>query len=329
MWPHPASKAIIGGVSMKTLWVATAILVAGFVSGPSPAQTQEPVGFPDPALERQVRLCIDRPEGGIFTGDLESIKRFKAAEAGISDLTGIENMVNLEELDLRANSIVDVEPLGSLTKLKLLDLGAMDYVDVWPWEGKDDEFYMIDSTYFLAYWGGTYRSDDGNSISDISPISRLASLEHLDLSCNYVSDLSALSSLKNLRTLDMSFNEFSNLEPITGLTNLSCLNLIHCGLEDIGPLSRMTGLTYVGLGVNRISDISALRGLTSLDTVHLEMNTISDLTPLVENPGIGRADLIDVRGNGWSVKDNEQVKELEDRGVRFPPGFLDVPIDHW
>ena len=111
-------------------------------------------------------------------GDIESkIQEAKESNAtkldpsdkGISDVSPLTGLTNLEELYLGDNSITDVSPLAGLTKLKGLGLSE-------------------------------------NQISDLSPLAELTDLRILFLQKNQISDLSPLKGLKNLGMLHLEGN---------------------------------------------------------------------------------------------------------------------------
>ena len=46
--------------------------------------------FPDKNLEAAVREALEKPDGPLTRGDLESLEELNAERRGISDLTGLE-----------------------------------------------------------------------------------------------------------------------------------------------------------------------------------------------------------------------------------------------
>lgn len=89
------------------------------------------VTFKDNKLEQAVRRKINKPTGNIYKSDVESITEldYRApvpdcilAQSGIGDISGIENLENLESLDLGSSHISDISPLEGLTNLKSLTL---------------------------------------------------------------------------------------------------------------------------------------------------------------------------------------------------------------
>jgi internalin A len=132
---------------------------------------------------------------------------------------------------------------------------------------------------------------NGNSISDISPLSGLTSLTRLGLSGNSISDISVLS----------------------GLTSLTVLGLQSNSITDISVLSGLTSLIFLNVGFNSISDISALTGLTSLMTLYLYGNAaLSNIQPLLDNTGLGAGDIVFLTSTNVSCTD---VAALRAKGV--------------
>jgi hypothetical protein len=89
-----------------------------------------PVTFLDSNLEAAIRGEINKPSGPIYTFDLEAIILLDAPERGISDITGLEYCLNLEELWLQDNNISDISALAGLSKLELLFLAGNNISDI-------------------------------------------------------------------------------------------------------------------------------------------------------------------------------------------------------
>jgi len=210
------------------------------------AQDETQVTFPDTNLEAAIREAIDKPEGIIFTSDLDGLTSLKTK--GITDLTGLEYCNNLTELVLDYSRISDLTPLASLTNLTELRL----------WD---------------------------NEISDIAPLENLTNLTQLELGYNQISDLSPLASLANLTKLYLNGNQISDISPLTNLTTLTQLELGRNQISDISPLANLTNLTRLDLGYNQISDLSPLLSLPSLKTLHIRYgNPLSETSLKVHIP---------------------------------------------
>jgi Leucine-rich repeat (LRR) protein len=160
------------------------------LSAGATTESPESVIFPDANLEaairnalviegirRQDRALAQKPlDEPVTTAELAELTIMEARSKKISDLSGIEYCINLNELYLTDNNISDVSSLSRLTGLTKLDLGA-------------------------------------NQISDISPLSTLTELTDLDLYRNQISNISPLSSLTNLTYLFLFRNHISDISP--------------------------------------------------------------------------------------------------------------------
>ena len=182
------------------------------------------VTFVDENLEGIVRDAIGKPTGIIYDYDVDDISFLTAISTEITDLSGIEylvnlqmlgftscnvsdlaplsQLVNLEFLILIDNLITDITPLGSLTKLEILLLGN----NLEPRSNMEESITLEEAAYTL--------SDSGNSISDISPLAGLIELLVLGLEHNTVEDISALSGLVNLVWLELSDNNITDITPL-------------------------------------------------------------------------------------------------------------------
>jgi hypothetical protein len=106
-------------------------------------------------------------------------------------------------------------------------------------------------------------------------------LETLWVRWNQIADLSPLSSLIKLRHLDAHGNgHIPDLSPLSSLVNLEELVLRDNRIIDISPLSSLARLERLHIEWNRVNDVSALSSLPRLDKAYLEFNEITDLTPL-------------------------------------------------
>ncbi|MFT8337730.1 leucine-rich repeat domain-containing protein, partial [Schleiferilactobacillus harbinensis] len=164
---------------------------------------------------------------------------------GISDLSPLANLTQLQQLDLDDNNITDVSPLAKLTSLQELHLNS-------------------------------------NKISDISVLSGLHNLTNLEVGYNSITDLTPLSGLHLLSKLTISGNAaLSNLNSLASLTNLQSLRAAYLpALTNITGIKNAVQLSYLELENDNLTDVAALQNISSLTTVKLDSNHISDLSPL-------------------------------------------------
>jgi hypothetical protein len=166
------------------------------------------VTFADPVLEAMIRGTMGKTEGDITLAEAQAVTRMNLSnelqhtiseETPIKDLSGLENFISLETLDLSSHAVTDISPLAGLTKLTALSLA-------------------------------------GNPVADVSPLAGLTDLQLLVLSGSHAQEYSALANLVNLRVLMLDNSTISDLTPLAGLTNLRQLHLANSSIEDLSPL---------------------------------------------------------------------------------------------
>ncbi|MFW9845627.1 MAG: leucine-rich repeat domain-containing protein [Candidatus Thorarchaeota archaeon] len=133
---------------------------------------------------------------------------------------------------------------------------------------------------------------------DLSPLSRIESLEMLSLYSNYLTqvDLNPLAKCRNLRSLSLSINNITSLDlsPLASCQNLEALDVGPNELSEIdfSPLSRLAGLKKLRIDGNKVSklDLAPLAGMTNLHFLDLSMNELRtiDLWPLASCMSIKR-----------------------------------------
>ena len=271
------------------------------------------IDIPDPNLRALLEEALGTQT--IRPDVMATLTTLKASNRDISDLTGLEFAINLEELWISDNPVSDLSPLAGCTKLIRLFAWNTPYIsDVSPLanltkleqlEFKDSEihdisslvrltnlrvlqFYATDISDISPLSGMTklervrFRHSD---VMNISPLANAVNLEWIDLASSEVSDLSPLRDLTKLEFADLTWNRISNIEPLRHLTNLTRLELKgNQRISDVSALAGLVNLERLELSFNKVSDVSTLAGLTKLRTLELEHNEITDFSPLAGLP---------------------------------------------
>jgi len=106
---------------------------------------------------------------------------------------------------------------------------------------------------------------DKAGTSDINEANRwLLNKKELDLSRSEISDITPLTSLNHLTHLNLSKNRISDITPLRSLTNLWELNLSGNQISEITPLRSLANLRKLNLRDNQISDITILPCMNEL-----------------------------------------------------------------
>ncbi len=245
--------------------------------------------------------------------------RFPPATAPFESLVGIQNLTGLTSLTLNNKSITDISALSGLTNLTVLRLHTNWITDISALSG-------------LTKLTDLFLSE--NSFSDISALSEMTEMrvlrlhKHGDfkgvqlprdfrgvqrLDNNPITDITPLRRLTNLRDLNLHTNAITDVSALSGLTSLTELRINGNQIKDISALSGLTSLTRLELTGNQITDISVLKGLTALTGLDLRFNPeLTDIQPLLDNPGLGAGDRVELRFTRVSCSD---AALLEAKGV--------------
>ncbi len=293
------------------------------------------VNIPDPNLEAAIRNQLGIPTDPLTDADLANITTLDAASQSIADLTGLEFCVNILELGLNSNQVSDISPLSGLTTLQKLGLNANQLTDISALSNLINLSEMdlgsnqiSDVGPLSGLTGMTRLGLTYNQISNVGPLSGLTNLTELGLTGNQISDIGTLSSLTGLRKLGLESNQISDIGPLSSLTSLLALTVSSNQISSISALANLTNLMYLGISSNQISDISALSGLFSIVSIGMVSNQITDLQPLVDNPGLGSGDSVDVQFNPLSTTSlTEHIPTLQSRGVSVTYTEGAVPVE--
>ena len=178
--------------------------------------------FPDPLVDEMIRLKLDQPAGPILISDLKQLTALNLGlELYVADLSGLEHLVNITELDLTQNQVTDLSPLAGLTKLTSLDLAQNDITDI---------------SALTSLTNLTFLRIQDNLVTDISPLAGLTKLTELNLWTNDISDISSLVALTDLAKINLTKNKISDLSALGSLTNVTRLELITNEITDLSPL---------------------------------------------------------------------------------------------
>jgi len=241
---------------------------------------EKPVSFPDHNLERALRKALHRPTGPILNIDLLGIRHLDLSGLGIKELTGLEYCYDMKVLTINNAQINDFSPLSAMRGL---------------------------------YW--LYLEND--DISDISFLEHTRTLRILDLAGNHVSDLSPIEGCPLLWKVTLTNN---NVRSLVSLPYGRELFLAGNDITSLAPLADSTHLRVLDIDSNDVSDISVLSKFSWLRHLVLSNNKITNLQPLVDNPGVGKNDILDVKGNPLNLSPGsagaEQVEQLRSRSVQ-------------
>lgn len=165
-------------------------------------------------------------------------------------------------LDLSDSQLTDLSPLAG-APLGLLDLSEPTVQgqlrDISPLRGMELKELNLNNT----------------SVSDLSPLRDMRTLEKLGVSKTKVTSLADLASLP-LNTLYLKGSAVTDLSPLRGMP-LETLELYGSRVTDLTPIAGLP-IKDLDLSLTGIVDFTPLARLPQLETCKLQRNRISDLT---------------------------------------------------
>ena len=253
--------------------------------------TAQTVDIPDANLREAINEALGKaPDARITVDEMETLTRLDANNRGISNLTGLETAINLDDLRLNHNLVSDISPLAELLRLHHIELHDNTIADISPLKG-------------LINLGGLHISH--NLISDISPLEGLVNLRGVNLGHNVVDDWSPLAGLIKLEWINMSHNPVADLSSLTGLISLTSFHSWGTPILSLAPLTESPKMRVISICGGEISDVSSLEGLTSLKELYLPGNQVSDISALASLTGLTRLSL-----EGNEISDVSALEKL-------------------
>ncbi len=145
----------------------------------------------------------------------------------LKSLDGIENLLNLKELDCSNNDYINsLIPVQGITSLEKLNCGNTMVKDLRPLRNLKNLRYLdVHLT----------------TVSELIFLKELANLTHLDVSENYsLFKLDGLESLLGLSEIKLANTQVRSLEPIMNLRDLKSIDFSNCPINSLRPLSSPT-----------------------------------------------------------------------------------------
>lgn len=278
----------------------------------------EYVHIPDKNLAQAIREKINQVDGRIHRDSLLNITRLRVRNMNknnlkIKDLTGLEYLVNLRDLDLQYNDIQNIKSLQKLKHLQRLNLNTNPNLNI-------DGIGKIKSLKHLNLFNTAISNLDNlkgldslrwlnvgcSKLKNYKGIEYLHSLEYFEAFSNDVTDLSAFSNLKNIEELYLINNKLdsTSLYAIKNLNTLKKLNIGNGSVTIPQSNDNVIGVLPLEFKYSKFLNVNILSGLANLEElsvtgvfledVHIvsnfkklkhltiEYNRIQNYTPLYE-----------------------------------------------
>ena len=202
------------------------------------------------------------------------------------DLSLLSSASRLQTLVVNGGSAQNLDVLRSLTELRTLALLA-DSID-WDTDEHRELFQSLNNirSLTLNHWPW----------EDLTPLSSLASLEHLDLRGGELGSLEGVERLGLLTHLSLSdFYSLSSITEINALKHLSYLRLFNLSISSLEGLEELETLSEIELECSDLEDVSVLGSLKGLTSLRLDCGReVAGLGSLASAPQLKRLKLVDI-----------------------------------
>lgn len=220
----------------------------------------------------------------------ESVTFNKAPEK--SELEKLKDMPNLIKLYLSYTEGLDNETLqivGQLANLELLSLGS--YGEAGSISSSGD-MPILDLSLIKDLSSLSLLQILCTPVVDFSTLKELPALSRLVI-YQSTEDISTMTGLTNLEHLDLSENKISDLSPLKDCTALSDIDISYNQIESLSGLENCLLLERINVTGNQLSDISAIQNCKEIRTFQAKENQLMDISVLGELPALSELDICD------------------------------------
>ncbi len=240
---------------------------------------------------------------------LKNLKELKFASTGVSSLSPLRGLLELEFVDASNTMVNELYSLENHPKLSRL---RIDNTKIRPQEIKrfiDNHLncLVMFKTEELLNWYGHLSKDwrsilmskvDRGSMSDsellhtfinleklhfdapvntLLPVVQFIKLKELGFNGTMISSLGPLRNIRTLESLRCSHSPIANLEPLAQLRKLKNLNFEDTLIDDLEPLINLIGLTELVLSGTQVKDLKPLKGMLNLRTLECNNTGVKSL----------------------------------------------------
>ena len=253
----------------------------------------------NPSLELKIRWRLQKPTEFLNDDLLLSVDTIYTPPPPLPTLH--DEILN-EPHTLVKKSIKTIEGIEKCLNLKYVDLSYNEIEDISPLSHLSKLTHLDLKMNFR--------------ITNIQPLANLNQLRYLDIFHNQIHDISSLDKLLNLETLYIDHNPITDISVVSNFKLLERLRAFDTNIEEITALSQLKNLQYIQLSNCNISNINPLQGLIEIHLLSVSYNNIEDISPLINNTGIAKGDTVYLAGNPLNqLSINSYIPILKARGA--------------
>ena len=232
----------------------------------------------------------------------------------ITEIHGLDNLINLQILNLSNNLISEIKGLDNLINLQILDLYNNQITEIKGLENLINlkELYLQD-----------------NKIKEIKGLDELVNLQKLDLSYNKITEIKGIDKLINLQILDLSYNQITKIKGLNNLINLQILDLSNNQITEIKGIDNLVNLQQLYLGVNQIIEIKAIDNLVKLQKISLNINKITEIKGINNLVNLQQLNLWNNQITELSISLCNLRNIIDFHYSSNPIEYIPLPVQRW
>ncbi len=217
---------------------------------------------------------------------LAHLKNVNLQNNKITEVKGLESLHSLQNIWLNDNPIIQSEQLlvrnYSRNARKIVEYCKLKQVKPQPAaQPLDTQFVIVKGTKYQPINGKlSLNSQSLESITEVVGLSRLTTLQELDLHSNQIAKIEGLENLINLKRLNLHDNLITSISGLDSLKNLELLFLGDNLITEIKGLNNLARLEMLSMAKNEIKQIKGLDGLRNLKNLNLQFNKITEIRGL-------------------------------------------------
>ncbi|MDX1810988.1 MAG: leucine-rich repeat domain-containing protein, partial [Gammaproteobacteria bacterium] len=258
-------KAVLPDTTLMSAVTSTTTLTAG-----TPLST---LNIADAGLQ----ACIESYTSGLTF--IEEVTYLYCSDQGITNISGIENFINLESLDLSSNPInafdaTSAPALLNLSKLLYLNIAHTNTTDL----SSLALLSLVFPTLDLTFPSLETLDVSGNLLTSVPDVPYFPNLNYLNVSDNNLTAIPVLNSVSNLATLNLSLNNITTIPATLPYSHLYSLVLEDNAITSVPDLSGLPMLQDLYLSNNQIQSIADQTGLPNLASLYLTGNPLQTVS---------------------------------------------------
>lgn len=238
----------------------------------------------------------------------KNITTINCYDQNIENITGVENLINLEKLIFDKNIISNIELKHD--EIKYLYINNNQIKEIRKSQLPNLIRFLCNNNYINSFDNLNapllvFLEAMNNKMINLTGIKKFTNIVELNLNGNEISCISDIENLKNLKRLSLNRNKISSLKGIEKLNKIIFLDIGHNDITDLSPIKNLNKLEILQCNNNKITKIP-FKNLSELKRLEIYDNSLKELDG-IEN--LKKLNTIDCSGNDFTSDYKKYLKE--------------------